>query len=276
MEQQKLGGERKYIRVSSSIANWRKKLEKRTGLPHWKGERGHVIFFGMYHIGDFLRVLYHRGPKTIFWGGSDILQAHKSLWGRVIKHLHIRHVCENKVERYVLENMGIHAEIHPMIFDPIIPKNPRYTASPFPEVFLCAHKGAEKEYGLDIVEKIASSVPVTFHIYGLKGVSRWKNVIYHGDVPTEQFDREIQKYHAGLRLNKFDGFSEVLAKSVLLGQYPISAIPYQYIDHYKSESDLINLLWKLQKKTKPNLIARHWWDFRLKRSLDETLKTPRS
>ena len=44
-------------------------------------------------------------------------------------------------------------------------------------------------------------------------------------------DDEIRKMTGALRLTHLDGFSEILAKSVLWGQWPVSPyIHYPYID----------------------------------------------
>jgi len=55
----------------------------------------------------------------------------------------------------------------------------------------------------------------------------------------------------------------VLAKSILMGQYPISRIKYQHIDHFETEEELISLLRGLKNKRKPNP-NREWWHKKLK------------
>ena len=60
-------------------------------------------------------------------------------------------------------------------------------------------------------------------------------------------------------MNDFDGFAEVLAKSVLMGQYPISRIAYPFIDYAKDISSLIALLNDLHNKKEPNLEGRKYW-----------------
>ena len=66
-----------------------------------------------------------------------------------------------------------------------------------------------------------------------------------------------------MRLNKHDGFSEIVIKSILLGQYPISYIPYgSGVWDYKTESELRILLRHLQNppaSERPNIEGREAW-----------------
>ena len=99
---------------------------------------------------------------------------------------------------------------------------------------------------------------VTFHFYGAFGNHQHKNVVYHGRVPPDQFNREIKRYHCGLRPNEHDGNSEIAMKSVLSGGYPITRIKYPHIDSYETEEELIALLKDLKNKKAPNP-ARDFW-----------------
>jgi len=209
----------------------------------------------MYHIGDYLRFLSHRGPKEIVWCGSDILQLSK-FWARILRGY--THYCENEVEQSKLEQLGIKAKIRYHFSEPVNTYPNLFRPSRFPKVWLNIHTQREEEYGLGIIKKIKEKVPeVTFHVYGIKRQNE-QQVIYHGKIPNQQFNREIASCQAGLRLNKFDGISEVITKSVLYGQYPISAIKYPYIDHFHNEEELITLLNSLKHRTVVNP-ARLWW-----------------
>lgn len=269
MENTNVAKERTYFRCSSSIENFREKLRKRTKLPEYHFNLfSKVIFFGCYHIGDYLRIILHRGKKKIFWCGSDILNL-GLFSGTIISLLDVRHYCENEVERLeLLHRHGIEAEIRPMIFDDVALK-PQYKHSDNPHVYLSAHKGRRAEYGVELIEGLAWTLPeITFHIYGITGTNK-PNIIYHGRVSTTDFDKQITRYHAALRLNSFDGFGEVLAKSILLGQYPISFIQYTYIDYAKNILELLALLRDLKNKKEPNKKARDYWTRTLEHNLHE-------
>lgn len=158
-----------------------------------------------------------------------------------------------------------------MIFDQPQDVEMSFTPSEKPHVYLCSHPDYEEAYGVGIIGGIASVLPeITFHIYGVEGTTR-ENIQYHGVVPNEEFNREIKGYQSGLRLNDMDGFSEVLAKSVLMGQYPISRIPYPYIDHAPDITGLINRLQELKDKKAPNTEAREYWKEELERNLCRVL-----
>lgn len=259
---------------SSSVSNFKDKLSRRFNLPEWhwlESQNSPVVFFGLYHWLDYLRFLWHTGEKTVFWCGGDILNlASRPWWQKIIRHEDARHICENKVEQEALEKLGITAEIHPCIFDDAIAVE-SFKPAEIPQVYLCAHKGREGEYGVETIERIHNKCAVVFHIYGIIGKSH-DNVTYHGEVPSAQFDEEIRNYQSALRLNQFDGFSEILAKSVLMGQYPISRIAYPEIDTYRTEAELINLLNKLKQKKEPNHKAMKHWKAELQLSLSEILK----
>src|SRR3972149_1644216 len=114
------------------------------------------------------------------------------------------------------------------------------------QIFLCGHQKREGEYGWDLVDWLAEQLPeFTFHLYGvdktdnprlldtLNEIDTYKsNIIRHGKVSPEQFNREIAQYQCGLRTNEHDGASEVMVKSLLNGGYPITRIKYPNVWNY--------------------------------------------
>ena len=268
---------------SSSVSNFKDKFQKRFNLPEWhflKSIFSDAIFFGMYNPVDYCRFMWHRGQKTIFWCGGDILNLQRRKWWQwVLRQFKTRHICENELEYWRLLFMGIKSEIQPCLIDRLDNIEISYKHSDKPNVYVCGHQGREEEYGINLVEEIADLTPdITYHIYGvtkemwfytgylgasidgqMMNVSRPINVIYHGKVSNEQFTEEIKNYQAGLRLNEFEGFSEVIAKSILMGQYPISRIKYPFIDYFKDKIELISLLNNLKNKKLPNIAGRNYW-----------------
>lgn len=259
-------------RVSSSIANFAPGLARK--YPTWKqfswwNIYEPCVFFGMYHIWDVARLIWHRGKQTVFWTGSDILNMQKSpfLLG-MVQGCNARHICENKVEQDALLAMGIEAEIKPQLFDVV--RRPILSHIEWEgrkQVYLCAHEYRQGEYGVWEVMDVSSQVPsVDFHIYGVEGLS-YGNLYFHGKVSQEQFIEEIKHYHCGLRLNEFDGFSEVLARSALLGQYQISRIEYPYMLTAHNTEDLVCSLRVLETASQPNLEGQDYWFKELSKSL---------
>lgn len=258
------------LRVSSSIVNFRKKAEKTWELERHRFPRDifkPVVFFGLYHILDYARFMLHRGDRCVFWGGSDILNLlRKKPWQIVIKLFKAKHFVENEIEERELASIGIKAEVRPSFLEDIndfpISFKP---AEKFSDVYLSARPDREKEYGVELVKSIAKKLPdIHFHIYGydmpltFTGVI-YDNIVYEGKVSPKKFNEDIKGYHCGLRPNFHNGFSEITAKSVLLGQYPITKIKYPMIDNYETKEELIELLQNLKNKKGPNIKGREFW-----------------
>lgn len=266
--------------VSSSIIGFREKAEKTWGLKRYQWPRDilkPVVFFGMYHIGDYFHFIRHPGKKIIIWAGNDILNLKRNYLFNDGKLLCLSRLffkipayklfkktecyCENELERDELKELGIEAKVRPTFLEDIddFPISFKQQ-SKNPQVFISTNKNREKEYGWEIIMKIAEKLPeITFHFYGSCKCQNRGNIIFHGRVSPEQFNQEIKNYHCGLRLNEHDGFSEITAKSVLMGQYPISRIKYPMIDSYETEEELTALLKELKNKKEPNYKAREFW-----------------
>lgn len=70
---------------------------------------------------------------------------------------------------------------------------------------------------------------------------------------------EIKNMQCGLRLNEFDGASEITVKAVLQGQHAISRIPYPYVQSYQGDDGLIKELNLLTSLKGANIAGRDWW-----------------
>ena len=259
------------VYCSTSIANFRDKLARKFNLPKWhflKSTGKSAAFFGLYNPVDYFRFIWHRGDRTVFWCGGDILNLQKRpFWQKILRKLSARHICENMVEYDALRSMGIEAEVRPCLVDRVEPHPVTFKPSKCPHVYLCARPGREWEYGVETVELLPLFNPsITYHIYGVNGKST-KRVIYHGEVPVEQFNKEIDHYHCALRLNEFDGFSEVLANAMLRGQYAITKIPYPFMWYTQGIKSLVAYLDELTKMKKPNLAGREYWTKELMKPL---------
>lgn len=249
---------------STSVANFRDGLQRKFKTPEWhwlKHSFKPAVFFGLYNPVDYFRFLWHRGEKMVFWCGGDILNLkRRKVWQKVLNLARAKHVCENQVEYDALKEMGIESEIRPCLIDAIETNEIAFLRRFSTHVYLCAHNGREDEYGVSEIEAIAPRLPsVIFHIYGVDGRSKSPNVKYHGFVSPEVFNYDIRHYQAALRLNSFDGFSEILARSAILGQYPISRIQYPFMDHAPDTDTLVAMLRLLSAKSEPNYVARAYW-----------------
>lgn len=254
--------------VSSSVAPFREKAEKIWGLERYRFPQDifkPVVYFGLYHWADYLYFLAHRGEKSVLWAGYDLinLKNNRLPWYKMFRG--VSNFVENRVEQKELEAFGIFSRIRPSFLEDVWDFPISYKYVERPNVYITGHADREEEYGFGLVKRVAEKVSeVEFHIYGTYYVMDYRdcsnnNIITHGRVPPEQFNEEIRNYQAGLRLNEHDGFSEITAKSILMGQYPITRIKYPMIDNYETEEELVSLLKELKNKKEPNIKAREFW-----------------
>lgn len=249
--------------------------ESAWGTPPYNPETDQdspVVFFGLYGFPDFYTLWKHKGPKAILWAGSDIIHFVNGYWldgegsirlSRKPLATWISANCDNYVENIteyqMLADVGIFAKIVPSFLGDIDKYEASFKSATRPKVYVSTGKGRQKEYGFQLIEEIAPKCRVDFYLYGDEWESKHDNVFVRGRIPIEIMNAEVKGMQAGLRLNVMDGFSEILAKSILMGQYPISAIAYPKIDTFVDEKDLVKKLNCLHEKKGPNEEARDFY-----------------
>lgn len=236
------------------------------------------VFVGLYGLPDFYALWRHKGKKYIFWCGSDILHFNGGYWlddkGEICLDYiplaeWINKNCENYVENGVEQQALADFFIKSKVIPSFLGKIEDYPVSfkPGNKVYTSVSGDDFEKYGWDRIEELARKNPkIEFHLYGNKtwpwklpltenpfnSVGRWKgNMIVHGRVSQEQMDREIKDMQGALRLTEFDGFSEIIAKSMLWGQWPISLIRY----HNTLPLESLSVLPHLKES---NLKGREW------------------
>jgi len=217
-----------------------------------------VLFSGLYFPEDYEVFKNHQGKKAIFWNGSDVqILAQNLHYQNIIRSFpKITHACHNSRLQSELFQLDILTDVRPIFFGNIDDYHVSYEQKANPEVYMIAHPGREKEYGVDEVKEIAQRLPnIKFHIYGIRGKNT-NNIIFHGQVPEIQMDQEIKNFQSCLRLNQHDGFSQTVMKSLLLGQYPITKIPYEETYWAETWLDLDFQLKKLETLKTPNFENR--------------------
>ena len=239
-----------------------------------KHKKESAVFFGLYDLRDYLALFRHRGLSYVLWAGSDIknLQKEFALNDGKLKRISnifgnkwvypilkkAEHWVENKVEWEALHRLGIHSKICPSFMGDINKFKVTFRPKKIPDVYISASEGRQEEYGFGVVERIADLLPVRFHLYGARWETRRKNIMVHGRVPKEQMNEEISKMQIGLRLNDFDGFSEILAKCILQGQWPVSRIEYPGIPACRTDQELIDQI-KGVAGVKGSFPERDWY-----------------
>lgn len=226
------------------------------------------VFFGLYGLPDFMTLRRHQGKRWILWCGSDIRHFLNGYWlddkGEMKtdpKPLAkwINENCESWVENYVerdaLLKVGILSNICPSFLGNVDKFKTSFKPSRNVELYTSVSGDDFELYGWDKIDDLAKdNKDITFHLYGnnKKWKSKQKNVIVHCRVSQQQMDKETKKMQGALRLTAFDGFSELLAKSILWGQYPVSTISYAGM--FTTEN--IKLV---KYMTKPNIRGQNYY-----------------
>ena len=238
-----------------------------------------VVFCGLYDLRDYYYLWRHKGKAYIFWCGGDLhnlenkfifndgkLKKLSTLFKGIFHRFIIRLLkkaenwVENGWEYDILKELGVESTICPSFFGNIFKYEISYQLEKPVNVYVSCGRGKQKQYGFDVIERIAPKLPdMNFHLYGDSWWTKEPNIYTHGRVPIEQMNRDMKDMQCGLRLNEYDGFSEITAKSILWGQYPISRIAYHLIPSYKTDEELIKLLQELSLKSEPNIKGRDYY-----------------
>ncbi len=225
------------------------------------------VFFGLYGLRDFYSLWRHEGRKAILWAGSDIRHFVNGYWldeeGEIKLdpkplaewiNKNCENYVENEVECVALYKLGILAYIVPSFLGDVKVYQPRFKQNDKVRLYTSVSGDNFELYGWDKIPGLAENNPnVEFHLYG--NVSNIEiqrgNVFIHGRVPQGQMDEECVAMTGALRLTQFDGFSEILAKSLLWEQWPVSLIEYPHT--LKPENiDMLGLV------RGPNEKGREW------------------
>ena len=260
-----------YHRWSPTLGALEDTPENIWGTTEYEGDRDEpTVFVGLYGLPDFYALWRHLGKKWILWCGSDIRHFKEGYFlneGGGIKirpeayadwiNSYCESWVENEAEYNVLKELGIESQICPSFLGDVNKFEINYQWSERPKLYTSVSGDDFKLYGWDKIPKLAQeNRDIEFHLYGNSIPFCWiendiENIIVHGRVPKEQMNEEIKSMQGALRLVEFEGFSEIIAKSLLMGQWPISLIEYPY-------TLPIHAIKNLKDRKKPNLQGREW------------------
>lgn len=255
-----------YCRKAPSLGDLEgKEIDAWGTLPYSGNIDAPCVFFGLYSLNDFHALWRHKGKKWILWAGSDINHFTNGYWLDSVGKIRIdptalaqwiQENCESYVENEVEQNrlkfFGIDAKVVPSFLGDVNDYDVEYKFSDKPKVYASVSGDDFELYRWDGIDRLArENAGIEFHLYGNSKPwqTRCKNIVIHGRVPKEKMNDEIKHMQGGLRLLKFDGFSEILAKSVLWGQWPISAIEYPHMLD-------VSEIHRLHSLNRPNLEGR--------------------
>ena len=240
-------------RVAPSIGELERSFEEAWGLETYNpisDKNESTVFVGLYGLPDFYELWRHKGKKWIFWTGSDIRHFKNGYWlddsecGAKLNPAPladwIQRNCEswveNEVEYKALKEIGIESNICPSFLGDVDEYKISYKQSDRPKVYSSVSGDDFELYKWNEIMKLADkNQDIDFHLYGntkpfayLKSETPLKNVFIHGRVSKEQMNKEIKTTQGALRLLPFEGVSEIIAKSLLWGQWPVSLIEYPH------------------------------------------------
>ncbi|KKQ48576.1 MAG: hypothetical protein US68_C0028G0003 [Candidatus Shapirobacteria bacterium GW2011_GWE1_38_10] len=226
------------------------------------------VFFGLYGLPDFYALWRHKGKKWILWAGSDIRHFISGYWLAEKGEIKIEpralakwinknceNWTENEIEANALKKFGIKSKICPSFMGNKNKYPISYQWNKKPKVYASVSGNDFLLYRWPEIEILGKKYSdIEFYLYG--NTAPWrtknKNVIIRGRISQDMMNEEIQDMQGGLRLLPFEGFSEIVAKGILWGQYPISAIKYP---HTLSISEI----GKLKNKKEPNFAGRKYY-----------------
>lgn len=238
------------------------------GTKPYLDEFQDTVFFGLYGFPDFFALWRHKGRKCVLWAGSDIQHFLLGYWldeeGMMRIHptqlsawldTNCEHYVENEVEQVALRSVGVRSKVVPSFLGKASDYGITYEVSPRPRLYTSVSGNNFELYGWDKIPLLASRHKnIEFHCYGNTveppfTLAYRTNLILHGRVSKEEMNKEIMHMQGALRLTTFDGFSEIIAKSLLWGQWPVSHIEYP---HTLRATDHIVL------PSEPNKAGREW------------------
>lgn len=258
-------------RWAPSLGNLEDTAENIWGIEKYNPEihiYNPVVFFGLYGLPDFYSLWRHSGRRAILWAGSDILHFLDGYWlddKGSIKispkplatwiNKNCENYVENEVEQDALKSIGIDSQIVPSFLGNVEDYQVVFNTNKKIRYYSSVSGNEFEKYGWYKILEIAKQNPeIEFHLYGNSkyfNIKDSENIIVHGLIPKEQMNREIIGMTGAIRLTEFDGFSEIIAKSLLWGQWPISIIRYPHT-LYPSNIDMAKIA------REPNYKGRDW------------------
>lgn len=257
-----------YHRWAPSLGALEGRAEDVWGTTEYEGDRNDpTVFFGLYGLPDFYALWRHKSKKWILWTGSDITHFKNGYWleeGGEIRlsskslaawiNKHCESWVENEVEQAALKELGIEAAVCPSFMGDVGNFPLSYQSSPIQKLYTSVSGDEFTLYGWDKISVLALDNPdIEFHCYGNKSIPEFmipENMFLHGRIPKERMNEEIRSMQGAIRMTEFDGFSEILAKSVLMGQWPVSLISYP---HMRSPDGIGEI------KSMPNIEGREYY-----------------
>ena len=156
------------------------------------------------------------------------------------------------MEYEVFEELGIESRICPSFLGDVN-KFTSQIINPKKRYFSSVSGDDFRLYGWGKLNEIAKENPDTeYYLYG--NTVNWEapsSVIVRGRITKEKMNEETKSMTGAIRMVEFEGCSEIIVKSILWGQKPISLIDYPFLHSDNPREELLRVLnnfpWNLKK-----------------------------
>lgn len=242
------------LAVSSTMERFELFAKSKYKLGNYKKPLHPAIFFGCYNVRDVAKILKHRGPALLVWGGSDIIQQKNSVIHQLRSASHVYHLAQSEhimkdlkrmhFKRYIYLPWAPTAKVNN--FNPV--KKGKYIY-----IYTSAHN--EDFYGKMWYERLIRDFPRLNFILATNPRS-WKLAITQRKsfnprlraYPQNRMQGIYSKCFIGLRLVKHDGISATVQEMGLMGIPTITNGNTPACIKYKTYKDIINIIRREQKK----------------------------
>ena len=186
-----------------------------------------ALFLGTYNSDDVVQMLLHNGPGYVFWNGTDALHLkNHPEWSKVLRDLpHVHAAHHQGLADEVHSILGHKVEVSPTLFREPADFPVCFKRTEPVRFYMNTHAGRHEEYGVLAAMDIFGSIPgkdIELCVYGDRPpYTPPNNVHFMGRYPESIMDTQTSQMQGALRLNKHDGTSQIVIKSLLWGQWPV-------------------------------------------------------
>ncbi len=242
------------LKTSPIVKSFHNIFKSKFNFEEYESQDKATLFFGMYRRSDFGALRAHKGPRIVWFTGTDSLDTFILRHLRDTADLHdITYIAESNWIKKDIEAFSLKYETIHMINSPMDLWRPAPLGNDV--YWYCAGK---KKYDPDSYRPVLEGLQeFKFHTPGYREVAENSRK----DVPELYYN----KCFASLRPMNHDGFSQTVAEIGLMGRYSI----WNGIDElpcalkYNDTDDIIRIVKELSKGYDYEKVARETKEFLL-------------
>jgi hypothetical protein len=199
-----------------------------------------AVFFGIYNLSDISAVLSHKGPKIIWFAGTDsTYEKNLDLIKPSIDDKTIV-IAESKWVEDDLDKAGIKYERLSIFID----NTWKWAVAPLGKSIYW-YGGQNSRYGKQYVSAVQSAFPNVKII-----------ITDSSSFPHEKMSEVYAKCFCTVRMTEHDGLSQSVAEAALMGRMSIWNGNGPFALHYNDINDVIGHIKRLQEGHNEKLVAK--------------------